>query len=113
MPKTAVFTGFTTTGGGTLNSSQFNVSGVFDNGWNFLTGLPSGNTIYFTSLGYRDTDNTATGEVNGHGKEGNYWVSGASSASQGLSLGFNPISVYPLVIVNQRSFGFLIMSVVE
>jgi hypothetical protein len=112
-PKTAAFTGFTSTGGNTTNSSQFNVSGSFTKGWNFYTnGWKTGNTIFFDALGYRDTYNGATGAVVLVGGEGHFWASGASSASNGRFLGFCSGYVNPQ-FAHIRSYGFSVRSVKE
>ena len=112
-PKTAAFTGFTSTGGNSTNSSQFNVSGIWNRGWNFYTnGWKTGNTIFFDGLGYRDTYNGATGAVVSVGGGGVFWASGASSASHGRFLIFNSGGVYPQR-TDFRSFGFSVRSVKE
>ena len=112
-PKTAAFTGFTSTGGNTKNSSQFNVSGSFTKGWNFYTnGWKTGNTIFFDALGYRDTYNGATGAVGAVGGAGGFWASGASSASNGRGLYFNSGYVSPQG-AGFRSYGFSVRPVSE
>ena len=111
LPRTAAFTGFTTTGNNTSNSSQFNVSGSWNSGWNFFTGVNSG-TIFFDGLGYRNTYNGATGAVVYVGEEGSFWASGASSASDGRYLDFDSGFVYPQYAYN-RSSGFSVRSVKE
>ena len=112
-PKTAAFTGFTSNGDNTSYSSQFNVSGSFNQGFFFYTnGWKTGSTIFFDVLGYRDTDKYASGEVVGVGVEGNYWTSGGSSTSNGRDLGFGSSYVGPQN-TNQRSFGFICWSVSE
>ena len=112
-PKTAAFTGFTSTGGNTTNSSQFNVSGIWNRGWNFYTnGWKTGSTIFFDGLGLRDTYNGATGAVVGVGEGGLFWASGASSASYGRYLIFGSGYVYPQG-THLRSCGFSVRSVKE
>ena len=112
-PKTAAFTGFTSTGGTSTNSRQFNVSGIWNRGWNFYTnGWKTGSTIFFDALGYRDTYNGATGAVVGVGGEGDFWASGASTASYGRYLYFRSGLVYPQYTSN-RSYGFPVRSVKE
>ena len=112
-PKTAAFTGFTSTGGNTTNSSQFNVSGSFTKGWNFYTnGWKTGSTIFFDALGFRDTYNGATGAVVGVGGAGFFWASGASSASIGRNLGFLSGIVFPQR-TDVRSYGCSVRSVKE
>ena len=112
-PKTAAFTGFTSTGGNTTNSSQFNVSGIWNRGWNFYTnGWKTGNTIFFDALGYRDTYNGATGAVVLVGGGGLFWASGASSASLGRFLDFYSGVVNPQG-AGGRSYGFSVRPVKE
>ena len=110
-PKTAAFTGFTSTGGNSTNSSQFNVSGSFTKGWNFCTnGWKTGNTIFFDALGYRDTYSAGAVVVVGGG--GYFWASGASSASIGRGFGIYSGYVNPQH-AGVRSYGFSIRSVKE
>ena len=112
-PKTAAFTGFTSNGDNTNNSSQFNVSGSFNKGWNFYAnGWKTGSTIFFDGLGYRDTYNGATGAVVGVGEEGHFWSAGASSTSLGRLLFFYSGYVLPQN-VDFRSYGFSVRSVKE
>ena len=112
-PKTAAFTGFTSTGANTNNSSQFNVSGSFNKGFYFYTnGWKTGSTIFFDGLGVRDTWGGATGAVVNVGGEGYFWASGASSASDGRYLGFTSGVVYPQCAYD-RSCGFSVRSVKE
>ena len=112
-PKTAAFTGFTSTGAYTNNSSQFNVSGIWNRGWNFYTnGWKTGSTIFFDALGYRDTYGGATGAVAYVGENGIYWSAGAYSASYGRDLDFGSGGVYPQD-ADTRSYGFSVRSVKE
>ena len=112
-PKTAAFTGFTSTGGNTTNSSQFNVSGIWNRGWNFYTnGWKTGNTIFFDALGYRNTYNGATGAVDGVGAAGHFWSAGASSTSYDRFLGFRSGCVLPQH-TDCRSYGYPVRSVKE
>ena len=107
LPRTAAFTGFTTTGNNTTTSSQFNVSGSWDSGWNFFTGVNS-NTIFFDGLGFRDT----YGAVVYVGEAGLFWASGASSASFGRILFFRSGFVRPQG-ADGRSYGFSVRPVSE
>ncbi|MGP1393511.1 MAG: hypothetical protein ACTTK1_06040, partial [Candidatus Cryptobacteroides sp.] len=57
LPPNGAFTGFTESGNNSNISSEFNVSGSFDKGWNFRTvlkGESGGTTIFFPALGYRE-----------------------------------------------------------
>ena len=112
-PKTAAFTGFTSTGGNSTNSSQFNVSGSFTKGYYFYTnGWKTGSTIFFDGLGYRNTYNGATGAVVYVGEVGLFWSAGASSAAGGRGLFFNSGDVTPQN-TSGRSYGFSVRSVKE
>ena len=90
LPKTAAFTGFTSTGGDTNNSSQYNVNGSYSKGWNFLTGV-NNSTIFFESLGIR---NVYTGRPKSDGyiisvtERGFYWTSGSYSINFARYLDF-------------------------
>ena len=112
-PKTAAFTGFTSTGAYANNSSQFNVSGIWNRGWNFYTnGWKTGSTIFFDGLGFRDTYGGATGAVVQVGGAGHFWASGASSASIGRGFGIYSGYVNPQH-AGVRSYGFSVRSVKE
>ena len=112
-PKTAAFTGFTSTGGNSTNSSQSNVSGSFTKGWNFYTnGWKTGSTIFFDAFGYRSTYNGGTGAVVYVGEVGVFWSAGASSTSDGRGLYFDSGYVYPQTTGN-RSYGFSVRTVKE
>ena len=115
-PKTAAFTGFTSTGGNSTNSSQFNVSGSLNQGYVFYTnGWKTGNTIFFDALGFRDTfsgRSSGTGAVVYVGEIGVFWSAGASSTSEGRGMYFDFGSVFPQTTGN-RSYGFSVRSVKE
>ena len=69
MPASNAFTGFTTTGNGTRNQTEWNVSGDWDNGWNFNNKITSPNaTVYFPASGYRVNNG-----CNSQGNDGYYW----------------------------------------
>lgn len=110
-PKTAAFTGFTSTGGYTNNGGQFNITGVWNKGWLFYTnGCKSGNTIFFSAAGYRNTYNSGNGTVMNVGKAGRFWSAGVSSTVGGHHLYFNSGYVYPQN-ANNRSVGASVRSV--
>ena len=121
IPKTAAFTGFTKSGANSGNVAEFNVSGSYINGWNFYTnGWKTGGTIFFETMGYRNTDHWATtsssalgaGEIRSVGTESDYWTVGASSSSFARFLYFHPEYVYPQNSY-YRSYGINIRSVKE
>ena len=105
LPASNAFTGFTTTGGYTNNSSEFNVQGVFNKGWHFYT-KPSkqGIPFFFPASGYRGLD---TGSLNHVTSRGFYWVAGPNTRSTGRFLSFDSGYVNPLG-GTYRSFGFTV-----
>ena len=112
-PKTAAFTGFTSTGANSTNSSQFNVSGIWNRGWNFYTnGWKTGNTIFYCALGLRDYKNGTNGAIVAVDGVGCFWVSGASSTSNGRYFVFDLGGVGTQNMYS-RSGGFSVRSVKE
>ena len=110
LPRTAAFTGISLTGSNTTDGGQFNVSGGFNKGWNFFTGVNS-STIFFDAFGYREIYN-ATGYVVRVGEEGDFWESGAYSVSNGLFFFFYSSGLYPQWS-NCRSYGLSVRSALE
>ncbi len=111
-PMTGAFTGFTKTGDWTTNSNQFNVSGIFNKGWNFYC-FPDfvGSTIFFPALGIKDINNNATLSDIANG--GFYWSAGpSSSTSCARYFGFYPGRI-GAQYENGRSSGFSLRSVSE
>ena len=54
VPASNAFSGFSTTGNNTNTPSQFNVSGGWENGWNFNNKITAPDaTIYFPAANYR------------------------------------------------------------
>ena len=115
--KTAVFTGFTSSGGN--QSSGFNVSGGFNKGWNFYCQPnATGGTTFFSALGFRDVFsgrvNTSNGGavvfVSGNGYS---WSAGPSSTSTyARFLHFYSGGVYPQYEIG-RAYGFAVRPVSE
>ena len=110
LPASNAFTGFTTTGGYTNNSSEFNVQGVFNKGWHFYTkpnkqGIP----FFFPASGYRGLD---TGSLYDVTTFGFYWVAGPHNRYYGRYLSFSSGDFYPLNY-SHRSFGFSVRSAEE
>ena len=116
LPRTAAFTGFTSSGYNTTNGGEFNVSGSFNKGWNFYTnGWRTGSTVFFHALGFRDIfsgRSSGTGAVAYVGGGGTFWASGASSASIGLHLNFSSDFVFPQG-ADGRSYGLPVRPVKE
>ena len=112
MPKTAAYTGFSSTGAYTNSYDQFNVNGSFNDGWDFYTeGWKSGSTTFFHAYGYRDTYDSR-GAVVQFKHEGRYWACGASSAVNGRLLFFGSNTVRPQD-QTIRSCGFGVRPVKE
>ena len=87
LPPNGAFTGFTSTGNTSGNSSELNVSGSFNKGWNFRTvlmGEPDpaiDPTIFFPASGYRDY--SYSGGLYDIGEDGRYWSSAPYKAGGG------------------------------
>ena len=93
MPASNAFTVFTTTGNGTSTQSEFNVSGVWDNGWHFNNKISSPDaTVYFPASGYRDTSPGWLGLV---GVTGNYWLAVPNSTDTGCANTFSSGFISP------------------
>src|SRR5574344_618954 len=86
-PRTAAFTGFTTSRNNSGTASEFNVSGGYNKGWNFYCQPKfQGNTIFFSALGFRDVysgrvNTSNAGAVARVSGDGNVWSAGPSSTS--------------------------------
>ena len=107
MPAINAFTGFTTSG---QNSGSMNVSGAWDNGWNFNNKISSPDaTVYFPASGYRYGYDGSLGNV---GFNGFYWSAVPGSTSSGCDLYFRSGRVYPQNS-NHRSTGFSVRPVSE
>ena len=86
-PKTAAFTGFTSTGNNSGNQNQFNITGGFNKGWNFYTnGWKTGDVFFIPCIGYRSH---ADGKVIDANTSCDFWTVGAKTTSEGRSLGIN------------------------
>ena len=107
LPASNAFTGFTKTGNNTGTQSDFNVSGDWDNGWNFKgTGT---NTVYFPASGYRNYDD---GSLYNVGLYGCYWSAVPFYTLNGCYLNFSQWTVRPQSL-NSRSYGFSVRPVSE
>ena len=109
VPDESAFTGFTTTGGNTSDSAQFNVVGSWANGWKFKRSSTDAAGHFFAAGGYR---NGGSGAFDTVGSFGLFWVAGPSSATVGRLLYFSSGSVYPLYS-NYRAVGFSVRPVQE
>jgi len=107
-PRVAAFTGFTSTGQYTTNNSQFNVSGSFNKGWSFYSQPnKNGTIVFFPALGYYETNSNVVAHV---GTYGDYWLSGATSSTNGRYLNLFSGDVDP-TRANIRTFGLSIRPV--
>ena len=107
LPPSNAFTGFTTTGNYTNNTSQIN--GEWDSslkGWNFYTDSSKNKTIFFPASGYRHYSNGGASSV---GSYGYCWSAVPYYQYYGRSLLFNSSGVSPLGS-NSRAFGFGVRS---
>ena len=110
LPASNAFTGFTTTGGNTGNSSELNVKGDFDKGWYFYT-KPNkqGNIFWFPASGWR---HYTTGSLNYVTTLGYYWLAGPYDRYNVRYLGFDSGGVHPLNSTH-RSCGLPVRSAEE
>ena len=109
MPPSNVYTGFTTTGGNTSNSSEFNVQGPWNKGWNFYCNSSKTETVFFPASGLRDYNSAVPYRV---GSYAYYWAAGPSGTNGGRTLHFRSGLVYPLY-GNYRSHGFEVRAAQE
>ena len=118
-PKTAAFTGFTTTGVYSANVSNLNIASIFNKGYKFYC-QPNkmGNIIFFSALGIRDTysarvNTSNAGAVASVCGGGAYWSAGPTATSaNALFLSLVPGGVDPRGDFN-RAYGEPIYSVLN
>ncbi|AVM53422.1 hypothetical protein JN06_00837 [Bacteroides zoogleoformans] len=103
MPPSNVYTGFTTTGRYARNSSQFNVQGPWNKGWNFYCNSNKTETVFFLASGYRDGSSAVPCNV---GNRAYYWTAGPIDTHSGCYLYFHSGYVDPLDHYYFRGFGF-------
>ena len=112
MPAPNAFTGFTTTGENTSSQSEFNISGVWNDGWTFNNKIVSpdpNTTIYFPVTGYRNGDN---GALEG-GNTGNYYSALPDyNKVYGCFLKFSLSTVEPKRSYD-RSYGYAVRPVAD
>ena len=107
LPPSNAFTGFTTTGNYTNNTSQIN--GEWDSslkGWNFYTDSSKNKTIFFPASGYRGYSYGGALNV---GSFGSCWSAVPYNQSSGRFLVFYSSGVYPL-FNSDRAYGFGVRS---
>lgn len=107
MPASNAFTGFTTNG---QNGGTMNVSGDWDNGWNFNNRISSPDaTVYFPASGYRFCN---VGSLRRVGYDGYYWSAVPNDTHNGCGLYFDQWYVDPQYS-SHRSSGFSVRPVSE
>lgn len=109
MPASNAFTGFTTNGQN--NRGTKNVSGAWDNGWNFNNRISSPDaTVYFPASGYRYP--YYDGSLSAVGSYGSYWSAAPLITNGGCYLAFRHSDVTPQG-AGTRSYGFSVRPVSE
>ena len=110
LPASNAFTGFTTTGGNTWNSAEYNVKGGFDKGWYFYT-KPNkkGDTFFFPINGCHYYNSGIISQVLTNGL---CWSAIPVEEANGHALNYTSVYVIP-VGNSQRSFGFAVRSAEE
>ena len=86
VPPSGVFSGFTKTGENVetfTNTTQINVKGGFQTGWEFYTGIDT-KTIYFHCIGYRTNDGSFTQQ----GTYGHCWTAMPGSENSNYAVRF-------------------------
>ena len=113
VPAPKAFTGFTTTGQYTSNREEFNVSGTWNNGWNFNNKRTNPNaTIYFPALGYRYGDNLSLSGLN---NSGSYWAAsvGPYNGFRGYNLSISENWIYNTSNENNPASGYCVRPVAD
>ena len=113
LPPDGAFTGFTSTGDNSMDPSEFNVLGDFNNGWNFRTVLKEesgGETIFFPLLGYRYAG--FDGKLDFFYREAHYWYGLPYGKERGGQLYFRSNDVN-MGYTENRSNGFVLRPVAE
>ena len=110
LPASNAFTGFTTTGQNTWNSTEFNVKFPFDKGYYFYT-KPNkqGNIFWFPASGWRLYNSGIISQVSINGL---CWFAIPVEEAKGHALNYTLVYVIP-VGGSERSFGFCVRSAEE
>lgn len=110
MPASNAFTGFTTNGQN-RGTMTMNVSGAWENGWNFNNRISSPDaTVYFPASGCRGS--FGDGSLYAPGGIGFYWSAVPYNTRNGCDLRFDERNVDPQYNYN-RSYGFSVRPVSE
>ncbi len=93
MPPSGAWSGFTTTGGNTGTRSEYNVSGPYNNGWNFHLAIDgTGPTVFYPASGIRKGE---SGLFERLGTNGFYATASPHGSGTGhLSFGPGEVFVY-------------------
>ena len=102
LPSGRAFTGFTSTGRNSEDSTTFRVVGAFANGWKFKKNVDDVVGSYFPASGCRDL---ASGGLYRVGSSGYYWSYASYSQAGARNLYFGSGGVYPLYN-DYRASGF-------
>ena len=109
MPASNAFSGFTTTGQNSFNSSEFNVDGSWDIGWTFKSKTGT-NTVFFPATGYRDETD---GSISYRATIGCSWVATpCGPITNAILLDFKSSFVFPMHNL-YRSNGFAVRPVAD
>ena len=110
LPASNAFTGFTTTGQNTWNSTEFNVKFPFDKGYYFYT-KPNkqGNIFWFPASDWRLYNSGIISQVSINGL---CWSAIPVEEANGHALNYTSVYVIP-VGGSQRSYGFTVRSAEE
>lgn len=111
MPASNAFTGFTKTGQNTFDKTIFNISGAWDNGWNFNNKITSPDaTVYFPASGFRYSKDGVLYSV---GDGGFYWSAIPHQFTGAVcNMNFGLDDLTPLN-GNDRPFGFSVRPVFD
>lgn len=110
LPAPDAFTCFTKTGYNTSYQPNFNVSGYWNNGWNFNNKLTNPDaTIYFPAMNYRASfDGTFSGT-----DSGNYWAAMPTfGTNSGCCLTFKKDEVTPIGVI-ARAYALCVRPVAD
>ena len=112
LPASNAFRGFSTTGNGTNNSSEYNVKGTWDKGWWFCgKANKSGATTFFPASGWRYNN---SGTLNYVTANGVCWVAGPNNMVNSYYLNFDSGYVGPFDYTDaNRSYGYSVRSAEE
>ena len=110
LPASNAFNGFSKTGANTGTVSAFNVSGAWENGWNFNNRITNPDaSVYFPAAGYRHHSNGTLYQV---GISSTYWSASPCRDYTAGRLFFNPGVIFPGK-VSLYAGGFSVRPVAE